>query len=492
MPLPKVENKKPAKSSASGIPSMAMSTTRSGKILSDYWAVSGKKPKPSDSSREATESPSNSPNDTHRIPEPEAQNPLTTGAQASPPSQEGDASAPSLDETASSDGALNDLSPSGNASVTAPLATNNVQGSVPRPVAQAPSPLQGEDVSAPSLEEVTVSEGATKDESTLSVESSVMALLESDDNQVPAPVFDIELEPSPEILESEQNHDLSLEPSPTQNPTSNDSLANFLSTQALLLAPKLPNPNFRPSPPTDISVSPKPSQNVNPTTSRPTTPTSIGSPSVPSSIQHFNMLAASAQSPTRRNSMSSQYSKIEDFMVRLDQKFEDFKTDNHNTTQTLAGHATTLTSHGNTLTSILTAQEKQQQDLILLQKQNTTLSQDLAQQKNKITQLEKTVEDLKKSTEDLTANNVDLQNALKDIDDLKNQITTQNDTINALNTEQTANSAEAIQEQVQTHIDVLNTQQYWQRELDKSANQLVFKNLEKTPHTQNLHPRQIL
>merc|ERR1711954_436020 len=35
---------------------------------------------------------------------------------------------------------------------------------------------------------------------------------------------------------------------------------------------------------------------------------------------------------------------------------------------------------------------------------------------------------------------------------------------------------------------ILNTQQYWQRELDKSANQLVFKNLEKTPHTQNLHP----
>merc|ERR1712115_571705 len=199
----------------------------------------------------------------------------------------------------------------------------------------------------------------------------------------------------------------------------------------------------------------------------------------PSSIQHFNMLAASAQTPTPRNSMSSQNSKIEDFMVRLDQKFEVFKTDNYNTTQTLAGHATTLTSHGNTLTSILSAQEKQQQELILLQKHNTTLSQDLAQQKNKITQLEKTVEDLKKSTEDLTANNVDLQNALKDIDDLKNQITTQNDTINTLNSEQTANSAEAIQEQVQTHIDVLNTQQYWQRELDKLANQLVFKTWKK-------------
>merc|ERR1711954_377616 len=118
-------------------------------------------------------------------------------------------------------------------------------------------------------------------------------------------------------------------------------------------------------------------------------------------------------------------------------------------------------------------------------------TQDLAQQKDKITQLEKTVEDLKKSTEDLTANNVNLQNALKDIDDLKNQVTAQNDTKNTINSEQTANSAEAIQEQVQAHIDTLNAKQYWQRELDKSANQLVFKNLEKTPHTSNLHPRQI-
>merc|ERR1712112_494611 len=131
---------------------------------------------------------------------------------ASPPSQEGDAAPSSLNETTSNDGALNDSSPSGNASVTAPLATSNAQGAVPRPAAQMPSPPQGEDVSAPSLEEVTVSEESTEDESTPSMESSVMALLESDDNQVPAPVFDIELEPSPETLEFEQDPDPSLEP----------------------------------------------------------------------------------------------------------------------------------------------------------------------------------------------------------------------------------------------------------------------------------------
>merc|ERR1711954_466310 len=153
------------------------------------------------------------------------------------------------------------------------------------------------------------------DESTPSVESSAMALLESDDNQVPAPVFDIELEPSPETPESEQDPDPSFEPSPTQNPTSNDSLANLLSTQALLLALELPNPSFGPSPSANIPVLPNSSQDMNLITSCPTTPTSIGSPSVPSSIMHFNMLAANAQSPTRRNSVSAQYSKIEDFMI---------------------------------------------------------------------------------------------------------------------------------------------------------------------------------
>ena len=105
--------------------------------------------------------------------------------------------------------------------------------------------------------------------------------------------------------------------------------------------------------------------------------------------------------------------------------------------------------------------------------------------------MEKTVEDLTKSTEDLTASNLNLQNALKDIEDLKTQVTAQNDIIDTINNKQTTNSTEIIQEQVQAHIDTLNAQQYWQRELDRSANQLVFKNLNKTPHTSNMHPREI-
>merc|ERR1711954_83486 len=101
------------------------------------------------------------------------------------------------------------------------LATDDDQEIAPVPVAQASPPSQGGDVLEPSLEEVTVSEGAKKDELPLSVESLVMALLESGDNQEPAPVFDFEPEPSPETLEPGyvQNPDLSLEPNSTQNPT---------------------------------------------------------------------------------------------------------------------------------------------------------------------------------------------------------------------------------------------------------------------------------
>ena len=180
------------------------------------------------------------------------------------------------------------------------LASDDNQELVPAPGAQtSPHPQDG-DVLAPSHREVTATEDAMNDDLPPSVESSVMALLESDDNQEPAPVFDLELESSPETLElgHVQNPDLSLESNFLQNPTPDETLANTLGAQALLLAPNLPNPNFKPSPSTDILSSPKPSQNSNPITIHPTTPSSsISSPSVPSNIQHFNKLAANAQTP---------------------------------------------------------------------------------------------------------------------------------------------------------------------------------------------------
>ena len=118
MPLSKVDNKKPAKSTVpSGIPSMAISSTKSGKerILTDFYQMSGKKAgsRSSESSKGAAASPPSSRNDTQKTPEFETQNPSPsmTGAQASPPSQEGDALAPSYDAAVTSDGARNDVSP---------------------------------------------------------------------------------------------------------------------------------------------------------------------------------------------------------------------------------------------------------------------------------------------------------------------------------------------------------------------------------------------
>ena len=106
-------------------------------------------------------------------------------------------------------------------------------------------------------------------------------------------------------------------------------------------------------------------------------------------------------------------------VLSMEKRFDDFFTDNQNTSRTLAGHADTLASHGetlashgNTLAQILTAHEKFEQDLNSLKQQNTALTQDLAQQSIKVTQLEKTIDDLK-------ANKVDVQSVLKDMDDLK-------------------------------------------------------------------------
>merc|ERR1711954_474457 len=214
-----------------------------------------------------------------------------------------------------------------------------------------------------------------------------------------------------------QNPEPSLEPNTTQNLTLNDTVTNLLNSQAQLLAPKFMNPILEPSPSTVTPMSPNQSQNPNLSNNRLMTPTSIGSPSVPESISHFNTLAANAQPPTRRNSMSAP-NEFENFMrksfLSFEKKFDDFITDNQNTTRTLAGHAETLTSHGNTLASILTAQEKIEQDLNSLKQQNTALTQDLAQQSVKVTQLGKTIDDLK-------ANKVDVQSVLKDMDDLRSQ-----------------------------------------------------------------------
>merc|ERR1711954_37620 len=255
MAPPKVDSKKSAKSAIpSGIPSAGISSTRSGKecIISDYYQNYSKKtgtsptesPKSAASSPPSTPSPAKSqsksetPNKSPKTPDLGSQNPSTPvpGAQTSPPPQDGDVLAPSQGGTAASDEAMDNVLPP-------------------------------------------------------SVESSVMALRTSDDDQETAPVFELDLEPNPETLEpsNKQDPDLSLESNVLQNPTLDKSPANALGAQALLLAPSLPSPKDEPCLSTEVLNLPKPCQTSNSTTIQPTTlSSSRSSPSVPSSIQHFN------------------------------------------------------------------------------------------------------------------------------------------------------------------------------------------------------------
>ena len=100
---------------------------------------------------------------------------------------------------------------------------------------------------------------------------------------------------------------------------------------------------------------------------------------------------------------------MEESMHRISLDLHEFRKDNTKTTQTLVDHATTLTSYGNSLALIIKTQDKQQRELNQLQTLNTTLTQDLVDLTDRITQLEKIVKDLTKSTKDLTAKNLALQ-----------------------------------------------------------------------------------
>ena len=87
--------------------------------------------------------------------------------------------------------------------------------------------------------------------------------------------------------------------------------------------------------------------------------------------------------------MSSPLSRMEETLNNISVDLHAFKQDNTKTTQTLRDHAITLTSYGNSLTLLLATQDKQQCELNQLQNLNTTLTQDLSDQTNRITQLEK-------------------------------------------------------------------------------------------------------
>ena len=84
---------------------------------------------------------------------------------------------------------------------------------------------------------------------------------------------------------------------------------------------------------------------------------------------------------------------------------------------------------------------------------------------------------LEAKSEYLATTNQTLTETIKDVNDLK---------------ERPAElSQEIINARVQEFMKQKDFEAHWQRELDRSAQKLVFKNLKKTPESTNLHPREI-
>merc|ERR1711954_590037 len=120
------------------------------------------------------------------------------------------------------------------------------------------------------------------------------------------------------------------------------------------LDPSLLDLNNEPSSPTHALNLLKICQTPNLSTIQPPTisPTH-SSPSVASSIQHFNTLDTHVQTPPHRNSQSSPFIRIEEALNTIKADFQDFKQYNAKTTETLRDHAITLSTYDTSLTSLL-------------------------------------------------------------------------------------------------------------------------------------------
>merc|ERR1712081_48524 len=169
-----------------------------------------------------------------------------------------------------------------------------------------------------------------------------------------------------------------------------------------------------------------------------------------------------------------------DFVLDFCKEIKMISTKN---TETLGHHDTALTN----LVKLYETQIKQTLEINQLKESKSTLVQNNLDQALRITQLEKTVETLTNTTEKLTTRNQILQASMDDLTTLKQQVVAQSEQIETLYNDPPNMPPETIQQ----HTNTLNTQQFWQGELDKSVNQLVFKNLRKTPNTTNMHPKKV-
>ena len=164
----------------------------------------------------------------------------------------------------------------------------------------------------------------------------------------------VEHESAPAIqldFNTNQNPDSSLNSNVIPNPILDKSLDQALGAQALSpgspsvntaplnnplqasLDPSLFDLNDEPSSPTQALRLLEICQTPNLATIQPPTLSpSHSSPSVASSIQHFNTLDAHAQTPPRRNSQSSPFSRMEETLNTIKADLHDFKRDNAKTT----------------------------------------------------------------------------------------------------------------------------------------------------------------
>ena len=217
----------------------------------------------------------------------------------------------------------------------------------------------------------------------------------------------------------------------------------------------------------------------------------MSSPSVASTVQLFDSLGNPAQTQTRKPPQTSQLDRME---ALLSSVLEQVRAVQQNTSQhaeAINNHSTTLANHSTSLATLLDTQSKQQEEINRLKDSNTNLSKDILDHTVRIAQLEDTVAKLVTTTSNLTSDSQLLQTTNHNLETLQQQVTTQGEQIDTLYNDPPNNSAELVQQKVQEHINILNTQQFWQRELDRSSNQLVFKNLKKTPITTNMHPKDI-
>ena len=196
---------------------------------------------------------------------------------------------------------------------------------------------------APSQEKTPISVGGPDNKLPPSEESSARAPLTSDDDHESAPVIHLDFaegNPKPVLTSANLNPDLSLNSNTIPNPTLDQSQDQTLGAQALLpgspsgnpallnepflpsLDPSLLNLNNKPSSPTHALNLLKICQTPNLSTIQPPTlsPTQ-SSPSVASSIQHFNTLDTCVQTPPRRNSQSSPFIWIEEALNTMKADF---------------------------------------------------------------------------------------------------------------------------------------------------------------------------